>query len=86
MFFFQSSHPGNDSKLIACCILTLVCVSIGVSLCVCHGFVFKPAVNVEFPCHIHRASNMSAHVLLNLSNELEKVIKFEACRAFYCFF
>ena len=29
---------------------------------------------------------MSAHVLLNLFNELEKVIKCEACRAFYLFF
>ena len=29
---------------------------------------------------------MSAHVLLNLSNELEKVLKCEACRAFYHFF
>ena len=28
---------------------------------------------------------MSANVLLNLLNELEKVIKFEACRAFYIF-
>ena len=29
---------------------------------------------------------MSAHVLLNLLNELGKVIKCEACRAFYYFF
>ena len=29
---------------------------------------------------------MSAHVLLNLLNELGKVIKCEACRAFYDFF
>ena len=29
---------------------------------------------------------MSAHVLLNLLNELGKEIKYEACRAFYCFF
>ena len=29
---------------------------------------------------------MSAHVLLNLLNELGKVIKCEACRAFYRFF
>ena len=29
---------------------------------------------------------MSAHVLLNLLNELGKVIKDEACRAFYHFF
>ena len=29
---------------------------------------------------------MSAHVLLNLLNELEKEIKREACRAFYLFF
>ena len=29
---------------------------------------------------------MSAHVLLNLLNELGKVIKCKACRAFYHFF
>ena len=29
---------------------------------------------------------ISAHVLLNLLNELGKVIKCEACRAFYHFF
>ena len=29
---------------------------------------------------------MSAHVLLNLSNELGKEIKCEACRAFHLFF
>ena len=29
---------------------------------------------------------MSAHVLLNLLNELRKEIKCEACRAFYLFF
>ena len=29
---------------------------------------------------------MSAHVLLNLLNELGKEIKCEAFRAFYCFF
>ena len=29
---------------------------------------------------------MSAHVLLNLLNELGKVIKCEACQAFYHFF
>ena len=29
---------------------------------------------------------MSAHVLLNLLTSLEKVIKCEACRAFYIFF
>ena len=28
---------------------------------------------------------MSAHVLLNLLNELGKVIKWEACQAFYHF-
>ena len=35
---------------------------------------------------LHRGSYMSAHVLLNLLNELEKEIKWEACRAFYLFF
>ena len=34
----------------------------------------------------YRGSYMSAHVLLNLLNELGKVIKCEACRAFYLFF
>ena len=29
---------------------------------------------------------MSAHVLLNLLNDLRKEIKCEACRAFYLFF
>ena len=29
---------------------------------------------------------MSAHVLLNLLNELGKVIKCKACQAFYIFF
>ena len=29
---------------------------------------------------------MSAHVSLNLLNELWKEIKYEACRAFYLFF
>ena len=29
---------------------------------------------------------MSAHVLLNLLNELGKEIKCEACQAVYCFF
>ena len=37
-------------------------------------------------CYPNRGSYMSAHVLLNLLNELEKVIKCEACRAFYLFF
>ena len=35
---------------------------------------------------LYRGSYMSAHVLLNLINELGKVIKCEACRAFYHFF
>ena len=34
----------------------------------------------------NRGSYMSAHVLLNLLNELGKEIKCEACRAFYLFF
>ena len=32
---------------------------------------------------IHRGSYMSANVFLDLLNNLGKVIKFEACRAFY---
>ena len=35
---------------------------------------------------LHRGSYMSAHVLLNLLNELGKRDKCEACRAFYLFF
>ena len=35
---------------------------------------------------LYRGSYMSAHVLLNLLNDLGKVIKCEACRAFYHFF
>ena len=35
---------------------------------------------------LYRGSYMSAHVLLNLINELGKEIKCEACRAFYLFF
>ena len=35
---------------------------------------------------LYRGSYMSAHVLLNLLNELGKVIKCEACREFYYFF
>ena len=34
----------------------------------------------------NKGSYMSAHVLLNLLNELGKKIKCEACRAFYLFF
>ena len=35
---------------------------------------------------IDRESYTNAHVILNLLNKLGKVIKCEACRAFYCFF
>ena len=35
---------------------------------------------------IYRGSYIRAHVLMNLSNELGKAIKCEACRAFYRFF
>ena len=35
---------------------------------------------------LHRGSYTSAHVLLNLLNELGKEIKCESCRAFYLFF
>ena len=34
----------------------------------------------------HRGSYMSAHVLLNLSNELKKRNRCEACREIYVFF
>ena len=36
--------------------------------------------------HIYRGSYICAHVLLNLLNESGKVIKCEACRAFYHLF
>ena len=39
-----------------------------------------------YGCHLYRGSYMSAHVLLNLLNELGKKIKCEACQAFYLFF
>ena len=40
-----------------------------------------------FMHYLNRGSYMSAHVLLNLLNELgKKEIKCEACRAFYLFF
>ena len=35
---------------------------------------------------IHRGSNMSAHILLNLLNKLGKEIKCEACQAFFLIF
>ena len=38
-----------------------------------------------FKIWMHRGSYMSAHVLLNLLNELRKRDKCEACRAFYLF-
>ena len=46
---------------------------------------------LSIDCHVlfiylYRGSYMSAHVLLNLLNELGKEIKCEACRAFYLFF
>ena len=40
----------------------------------------------NFSLPLHRESYMSAHVLLNLLNELGKRDKCEACRAFYLFF
>ena len=42
---------------------------------------------LEASKYLNRGSYMSAHVLLNLLNELgEKEIKCESCRAFYFFF
>ena len=41
---------------------------------------------IHSPYSTYRGSCMSAHVLLNLLNELGKEIKCEACRAFYLFF
>ena len=35
---------------------------------------------------LYRGSYTSAHILLNLLNELEKDIKCETCQAFYLFF
>ena len=43
-------------------------------------------INKKRNLAIHRGSYMSAHVLLNLLNDLGKKIKCEACRAFYLFF
>ena len=38
-----------------------------------------------FSCYRYRESYMSAPVLLNLLNELRKIIKYKAHLAFYCF-
>ena len=38
------------------------------------------------PHILYRGYYMSAHVLLNLLNELGKSVKYEACRALYYFF
>ena len=45
-----------------------------------------PKVHTISEKKIYRGSYMSAHVLLNLLNELGKRVKCEACRAFYLFF
>ena len=47
--------------------------------------ILSPLKRMAF-IKIYRGSYMSAHVLLNLLNELGKEIKCEACRAFYLFF
>ena len=47
---------------------------------------FCPAGDHKAAISINRGSYMSAHVLLNLLNELGKEIKCDACRAFYLFF
>ena len=41
---------------------------------------------IQKRCELHRVSYISAHVLLNLLNELRKRDKMRACRAFYLFF
>ena len=43
-------------------------------------------IKVKLENNVNRRSYMSACILLNLLNELGKVIKGEACRAFYYFF
>ena len=44
-------------------------------------------MTVSKVCYIiHTRSYKSAHVLLNLLNELGKEIKYEACPVFYLFF
>ena len=48
--------------------------------------VEKKHITPEEKQVLHRGSYMSAHVLLNLLNELGKEIKCEACLAFYLFF
>ena len=56
----------------------------------CHNFCRLRKISLQIDdgrCRqINRGSYMSAHVLLNLLNELGKEIKCEACRAFYLFY
>ena len=51
---------------------------------------FQSPPKILFICvaglYEHRGFYMSAHVLLNLLNELGKEMNCEACRAFYLFF
>ena len=50
----------------------------------CHGHTSQTNAFITFL--LNRGSYMSAHVLLNLLNELRKRDKMRACRAFYLFF
>ena len=56
-----------------------ILLKIGVVTCVRNLVTFAYGV-------IYRGSYMCAHVVLDLLNELRKVIECEACRAFYHFF
>ena len=52
-------------------------------------YFYSPQTDQRIPntqLDVNRGSNMSAHVLLNLLNELGKAIKCQACQAFYCFY
>ena len=58
-----------------------------VTLCVCQVSVLALFCNENLSFHsIYRGSYRSAHVLLNLLNELGKSDRCEACRAFDIFF
>ena len=50
-----------------------------------HWYKASQYIRQYLKAKIHRGPYMSAHILLNLLNELEKGIKYVACQAFYRF-
>ena len=55
-------------------------ISSTTSICMTILYTYVKGLSV-----LNRGSYISAHVLLNLLNELRKRVKCEACRAFYLF-